>query len=661
MPPAATYTARPAPSSVARPGWAVGSIIGIAAAIAATAVMFWLRTAYQIRTLPERVMEWVLLFVSPDTVEQGISQFGAQAKVYALYVAIVVMVLILVALGAAAVRLASSPWVLLAIGPALYLLATGIILPLTGAGPFGTNLLQDWRLVNAGYLAVAMTYATLLVLGRLVALSPDTSAVVRSTAPDVAVSRRAALGSLGTTLLAAAATFWFGRQSGSVGSNLPLAQLPTPAQASGASSPPTALPRPAAPAAASGSGSVASSGGLTAPTVAGPTAASVPATTVAAVAPKPAAPAAPTAAATAAPTAAAAEPTAAAAPPTPPAPTPPPAAPAVARLPVPPQSAKQLTRDQDGSTTAGAREPGTLAPLITSTEAHYHVTKNPVADPVIKPEEWSLALEGEVNNPVRLDYALLRQLPTVEIAKTLECVSNLTDKCELVPFGCELIGTAAWKGVRLVDILDLAGGLKPGVVSVSLIAEDEFSSTIPPEVALDPNTVLAYEMNGQVLPYEHGYPARLLTPGRYGYKSPKWIRVIRPSGRYTPDWYSQRNWNKDGIVRTMTRIDVPAPAATLPAGTQRVAGIAYASDRGVSSVEYSADGGQTWQPANFLEPQPGHDAWVRWEGSFELPAGATVNLVSRAIDGRGVLQEETFSLAQPDGGAGWHHLTVTGA
>jgi DMSO/TMAO reductase YedYZ molybdopterin-dependent catalytic subunit len=323
--------------------------------------------------------------------------------------------------------------------------------------------------------------------------------------------------------------------------------------------------------------------------------------------------------------------------------------------------AKQLVRDQDGSATAGARQPGTLAPLITSNDDHYHVTKNPVADPVIQPEAWSLALDGEVVNPVRLDYGTLRQLPTVELAKTLECVSNLTDKCELVPFGCELIGTASWKGVRLSDILDLAGGLKPGVVAVAMIGEDEFVSSIPAEAALDPATIVAYEMNGAVLPYEHGYPARVLVPGRYGYKSPKWIRVIRPSTRPVLDWYGQRNWNTDGIVRTMTRIDVPAPGATVPAGRQRVAGIAYASNRGISQVEYSADGGASWSVASILEPRPGPDAWVRWEGAFDVPAGATVALVSRATDGLGVLQQEAFSLAQPDGGAGWNHISVTGA
>lgn len=638
-----------APST--RLSWAASLMIALTAAVGSMATMFWLRTAYQIRTLPERVMEWVLLFVSPDALEQGISQFGAQAKVYALYVAVAGMALILLGLGATLVRTVRSPWLLLATGPVLYLVAMGVIMPITGGGLFARDLLQDWRLVNAGYLVVALTFAGLLVIGRWAAAGSIGETVTNARSPEATVSRRTALASLGSMAVAAVATLWLGQRSGASGSSLPLARVTLTPRADTGGAPPTALPRPAAPPAAAAGAPVIPA----APATTGAIAQAQP-TTVASAAAAPTAAAVPTSVpATAAPTTPV--------PPTP-APTSAPvaaAAPAPARYPKPAAVAKQLVRDQDGSATAGARQPGTLAPLITRNEDHYHVTKNPVADPVIEPESWSLALDGEVNSPVRLDYGTLRQLPTVELAKTLECVSNLTDKCELVPFGCELIGTAAWKGVRLADILDLAGGLKPGVVAVQMIGEDEFVSSIPAEAALDPATIVAYEMNGAVLPYEHGYPARVLVPGRYGYKSPKWIRVIRPSTRPVLDWYGQRNWNKDGLVRTMTRIDVPAPAATLPAGQQRIAGIAYASNRGISQVEYSADGGATWAVANLLEPQPGPDAWVRWEGSFMLPAGQTVQLVSRATDGQGTLQQETFSLAQPDGGAGWHHTTATGA
>ena len=173
-------------------------------------------------------------------------------------------------------------------------------------------------------------------------------------------------------------------------------------------------------------------------------------------------------------------------------------------------------------------------------------------------------IDGEVGRRIQLDYMSLRNLPSVEITKTLECISNFVAKCELAPFGCDLIGTARWRGVRLSDLLDLADGVKPGVVSLAVIAADEFSTALPIEAALAPDTLLVYEMNGQVLPREHGYPARMLVPGRYGMKNAKWVVALRAMSREFIDWYGQRNWSRQAIVKTMTRIDYPAPGATLP-------------------------------------------------------------------------------------------------
>jgi DMSO/TMAO reductase YedYZ molybdopterin-dependent catalytic subunit len=280
---------------------------------------------------------------------------------------------------------------------------------------------------------------------------------------------------------------------------------------------------------------------------------------------------------------------------------------------------------------------------------------------VIDLGSWRLIIRGEVGSPVQLDYATLQQLPVVEIAKTLECISNRIADCEVAPFGCELISNAVWRGVSLVDVLDLAGGLTGSAVQVVAFSEDEFSSAIPVEVALDPETILAYQMNGVPLPQNHGAPVRLLALGRYGFKSAKWLREIRAVSRPTDDWYGQRGWSKTGIVKTMSRIDTPAPGAKLSAGPQTIAGIAYAGDRGISAVEFSADGGRTWQQAGFLEPQLGHDTWVRWQGAFDLPAGTTITLTSRATDGTGHLQTRQVVLPQPEGASGWRSIEVTGA
>ncbi|MCC7106998.1 MAG: molybdopterin-dependent oxidoreductase [Chloroflexi bacterium] len=597
------------------PGVWLSLLVAAVATTAAMLLMFWTRSAFQIRTLPERVMEWVLLFIPPDVFEGGIGRFGPQAKVYALYFAVAVMALILLASGMALLRGARSALALWLMGPLLYLFAMGVVMPVTGAGLFGAALTQVPALVNACYLAIGLSYSTLLLLGRAFAPRPTT---YRPTAAGSTAARAAGVGprrelvlGLIPTLAAYAGVLWFGRRGGVTGSNLPLVTIQVTPQPGAA---------PAAPVDPTSAAALSASRPSNAP-----------------VEPPPATPAA--------------EPMMAA----------PAAQPPVASLPTPKPMKKQLTRDKDGSLTAGVRQPGTLAELITPVEAHYHVTKNPVADPVIKPEDWRLVLDGEFQRPVQLDYHTLRLLPSVEVAKTLECISNLTDKCELVPFGCELIGTARWRGVRLRTLIEQAGGFKPGVASVQLVGADEFVSAIPPEVALDPNTLVAFEMDGDVLPYEHGYPARVLTPNHYGFKSAKWVIAIRPTTREVRDWYAQRNWNKDGIVKSMTRIDVPAPGASLPAGAQRIAGIAYAGDRGVSKVEYSTNGGQSWQEARLLEPSPGKDAWVRWEGGFQVASGASMTLTARLTEGNGTLQIEEFSLAQPDGASGWNSITVRGA
>jgi DMSO/TMAO reductase YedYZ molybdopterin-dependent catalytic subunit len=307
------------------------------------------------------------------------------------------------------------------------------------------------------------------------------------------------------------------------------------------------------------------------------------------------------------------------------------------------------------------RRPGQLAEPTTSNDNFYIVTKNAAGDPVIRPEDWRLVVDGEVGRPFELDYATLRRLPSVEITKTLECISNLVTECHLAPFGCDLISTARWKGVRLTDIFGLVGGVKEGADWLATISADEFTTALPMQAVMDPESLLVYEMNGAVLPREHGYPARILIPGRYGMKNAKWVVALRPMRREFVDWYGQRNWSREAIVKTMARIDVPARDARVAPGEQRIAGIAYAGDRGISMVEFSSDGGGTWEEATFLEEPQFDDLWVRWEGRYQIAAGEAVTLIARATDGQGTLQQEEFSLAQPDGAAGWNSINVRAA
>jgi DMSO/TMAO reductase YedYZ molybdopterin-dependent catalytic subunit len=336
------------------------------------------------------------------------------------------------------------------------------------------------------------------------------------------------------------------------------------------------------------------------------------------------------------------------------------ATPTVAPLPNPPVG-KRLARDQDGALTAAGRPAGTLSPPITANDDFYIVTKNAVADPVVDADSWRLVIDGEVNTPVQLDYRTLLALPAVDITKTLECISNFTAACNLTSFGCDLLSTARFRGARLSDVLELAGGLRPTAVGLAVLSTDEFSAGVTVDAVHDPETLIVYQMNDQPLPREHGFPARLLVPGRYGMKNPKWLAAIRAMNQEYAGWYEQRNWNPVGIVKTMARIDTPADGASLPPGDQLVAGIAYAGNRGVQLVEISLDNGTTWQPATFLEPMADEDTMVRWRTTFSMPSSGGLNITVRATDGTGAVQTDQFVLPQPDGASGQDTITVNAA
>ena len=570
---------------------------GLLAAVAAELVLLILRTTLQVRSVPERVLEWLLLFVPLDVFEAGIRRFGFDAKRYGLYAAILATLFVLAALGAVVLRRRWSGRALLGLALGLWLFVMLVVMPLTSAGPFAVDLITGTAAAVGGYLVAALTYAGVLALARE-GLDRRDSASRPPQAPPAArppAGRRAAWLLLGGAAAAAGATVLVLRTG--LRQRLPEALVLDPQ-----------APVP--------------SGGLDGP-LAHPTQ------------PSSVLPPLPT-------------------------PTPPPPGdrPAVGSDLEPPPP-RRLTRDQDGAALPSGRTPGQLAEPLTSNADFYIVTKNAGGDPVLTAKEWRLRIDGEVGRPVEVDYANLRRLPAVEVTKTLECISNFTAKCELAPFGCDLIGTARWKGVRVRDVLALAGGPRPGAVTLATFGADEFTTALPIEVATASETLLAYEMNGEVLPREHGYPVRMLVPGRYGMKNAKWVVALRVTNREFVDWYGQRGWSRTGIVKTMTRIDVPAVGATLAPGEHRIAGIAYAGDRGVAYVEFSADGGATWEVAELLEPAPGRDAWVRWQGTFVVPPGQeTLTLVGRATDGTGQVQPEPFSLPQPDGGAGWCAVDV---
>jgi len=569
---------------------------GVAAAVGAGATMALLRWTLQVRTVPERLLEWGLLLISPGVFEVSLQRFGFDTKRYALYVAVFATLMMLAAVGALALGRGWSGRALLMLGIGLWLVVMLVIMPLTGAGWFASELVDGTWSAILGHLAVALAYAGCLGLVGM-ALQPLGAGSVAGPSPG-AGRRRAALTAIGGALAALLGTYAIQlvvrRDLTEVRFLDPQEPVPSGGLDPLGTHPDSVAPEPQPP---------DTSRGLPAQPTAG--------------------------------------------------------SPVSSEVPIPePRPARPMKRDKDGAVLPAGRRQGELTDLITSNDDFYVVTKNAGGDPVLHADSWQLRVDGDVEHLIELDYTSLRKLPAVEVVRTLECISNFAAKCELAPFGCDLISTARWKGVRVASVLQLAGGVKPDTTFVAVLAADEYTSGLPLEAMMDPDALLVYEMNGEVLPSEHGYPVRLLVPGRYGMKNAKWVVGLRAVRREFVDWYGQRHWSRDGIVKTTSRIDLPPRGTDFPPGEYNIAGVAYAGTRGIDRVEFTADGGATWQRAQFVEPPVARDAWVRWIGRFSLGPDAHVTLMARATDGTGATQPQPFSLPEPDGSSGWPSLEV---
>jgi DMSO/TMAO reductase YedYZ molybdopterin-dependent catalytic subunit len=281
-----------------------------------------------------------------------------------------------------------------------------------------------------------------------------------------------------------------------------------------------------------------------------------------------------------------------------------------------------------------------LAPLITANSNFYKVNEE-IIDPDIDPRTWTLSIAGLVAHPFQLTYNQLIALPAVEQFTTLECISN--------PVGGDLISNAKWTGVRLADLLDRAG-VQPSVVEVVSRSISGYSDSIPIAEAMRPDSLVVIGMNGMTLPRAHGFPARLLVPGHYGMKQPKWLMSIETVDRPYQGYWETRGWVKAAIVKTMSRIDTTVQTG----GGWEVAGVAFAGDRGVQMVEVSTDGGTTWAQAE-LETAISAETWRRWRFPFDK-AKATL-LVVRATDGDGVAQISTPADPHPAGASGYQQVS----
>jgi DMSO/TMAO reductase YedYZ molybdopterin-dependent catalytic subunit len=292
-------------------------------------------------------------------------------------------------------------------------------------------------------------------------------------------------------------------------------------------------------------------------------------------------------------------------------------------------------------------ERGGIPEPITPNDDFYVISKNFV-DPRLDADDWELEISGFVDRPLRLSHAALLAMPTVEQLTTLTCISN--------EVGGDLISNARWTGVRLADLLQQAG-IQPYGSEVALYASDGYTESFPLSKALEPTTLLVYLMNGEPLSKKHGYPARLIVPGKYGIKNVKWLTKIELIAGDFKGYWQKRGWTDEATIKTMSRIDVPAPRAIVPFSPLEIGGVAFAGERGISSVEFSDDNGATWRSVDQLQPIA-LLSWVIWRSTWNPPGRGAFTLRVRATDGSGALQVADKEKPIPTGASGYHKVDV---
>ena len=299
----------------------------------------------------------------------------------------------------------------------------------------------------------------------------------------------------------------------------------------------------------------------------------------------------------------------------------------------------------------GTQYKGRIVQPITPNDLFYCVTKN-VIDPRVNVDLWHLEVNGLVQNPTTYRFQDLKAFNQVEQETTLMCISNGLD--------AGLISNAVWKGITLRDLIDPAGPMADAR-RVRLFGVDNYTDTIPLEKALDPTTLLAWEMNGRSLPDRHGYPLRAIVPGYFGEKHVKWLTRIELTGDNVKGFYETQGWGPDFMTPTRSRIDAPDHESRFSlgqlSGPIEVKGIAFGGDRGISRVEISDDDGETWTDGNVHYPGT-KLTWALWTYQWRPDGPDDYTLVVRATDGEGAVQEWEEDRSPFSGVTGFHKITV---
>ena len=291
-----------------------------------------------------------------------------------------------------------------------------------------------------------------------------------------------------------------------------------------------------------------------------------------------------------------------------------------------------------------------MTAFTTPNDSFYRVDISLVT-PRVDVTNWSLTVDGMVDRPQVFSYSDLLALPMIERTITLTCVSN--------EVGGPYVGNATWLGVPFSEIISRVG-VRAGVDQVFSYSSDSgYTCSTPYQAVSDGrDAMIVVGMNGEVLPDAHGFPARMLVPGLFGFVSAtKWLKRIEFS-RYAEReaYWTKRGWAVDAPILTQSRIDVPKSLGTLPKDRPVIAGVAWAQHRGIAKVEIRIDEGE-WQPVK-LAAEAGIDTWRQWSYVYDGPAGRHTAQV-RATDRSGAVQPERRTKVFPSGARGWHQIQFT--
>ncbi|HLO36050.1 MAG TPA: molybdopterin-dependent oxidoreductase, partial [Candidatus Deferrimicrobium sp.] len=293
-----------------------------------------------------------------------------------------------------------------------------------------------------------------------------------------------------------------------------------------------------------------------------------------------------------------------------------------------------------------------LTPIIMPNDRFYRIDTS-LLTPSVDTASWSLRIHGLVDRETTLTWDQLIALPIFEQYVTISCVSN--------EVGGNLVGNAKWTGVKLRDVLAMAG-VQAGATQLVGRSVDGWTAGMPTAWVMDParEPMIALKMNDAPLPRNHGFPARLIVPGLYGYVSAtKWLSDLELTTLEAFDGYwVPLGWSKEGPILTQSRIDTPHDGQGVAAGRVPIAGIAWAPDRGVTRVEVAIDG--VWQDAQLSTPIS-NTTWVQWLFAWDATAAAlgSHTIEVRATDGTGTVQTADRTPPAPDGARGHHTIRVS--